>query len=84
VDEKTDQNELIKALDQHISALNDDYYSARKYNLKDPKLTCIPKGTIYNYMKSLQKLGAQNKMPRVLNEEQASRWFDFLRKNGVI
>ena len=84
VDEKTDQNELIKALDQHISALNDDYYSARKYNLKDPKLTCIPKGTIYNYMKSLQKLGAQNKMPRVLNEDQASRWFDFLRKNGVI
>jgi len=35
-------------------------------------------------MKSLQKLGAQNKMPRVLNEDQASRWFDFLTKNGII
>jgi len=29
-------------------------------------------------MKSLNKLGAQNKMPRVLNKQQALQWIDFL------
>ena len=76
--------ELIKKIDKELSLLNDDYYSARKYNLKDPKLTCIPKGTIYAYMKSLEKLGAQNKMPRVLNDAQAARWFEFLSENGIV
>jgi hypothetical protein len=34
-------------------------------------------------MKSLQKLGAQNKMPRVLNDAQAALWFAFLSENGI-
>jgi phenylacetate-coenzyme A ligase PaaK-like adenylate-forming protein len=83
VDDNEDRGELIKKIDRELSLLNDDYYSARKYNLKDPILTCIPKGTIYAYMKSLEKLGAQNKMPRVLNDAQATRWFDFLSENGI-
>jgi hypothetical protein len=29
-------------------------------------------------MKSLNKLGAQNKMPRVLNKQQAAQWLDFI------
>ena len=83
VDDNEDRGELIKKIDRELTLLNDDYYSARKYNLKDPILTCIPKGTIYAYMKSLEKLGAQNKMPRVLNDAQATRWFDFLSENGI-
>jgi hypothetical protein len=83
VDNQENSMELIQKIDKELSLLNDDYYSARKYNLKDPKLTCIPKGTIYAYMKSLEKLGAQNKMPRVLNDAQATRWFEFLSENGI-
>ena len=83
VDESTNPEAILVALDKQLSALNDDYYSARKYNLKDPQITCLPKGTIYSYMKSLQKLGAQNKMPRVLNDAQASLWFAFLSENGI-
>jgi hypothetical protein len=84
VDNQENSMELIQKIDKELSLLNDDYYSARKYNLKDPKLTCIPKGTIYAYMKSLEKLGAQNKMPRVLNDAQATRWFEFLSENGIV
>lgn len=76
-----DESELILTIDKNLCELNDDYYSARKYNLKDPKITCLPPGTIYAYMKSLEKLGAQNKMPRVLNENQAANWFAFLASN---
>ncbi len=83
VDESTNPEVILVALDNQLSALNDDYYSARKYNLKEPRITCLPKGTIYSYMKSLQKLGAQNKMPRVLNDAQASLWFEFLSENGI-
>lgn len=83
VDESTNPEAILVSLDKQLSALNDDYYSARKYNLKDPQITCLPKGTIYSYMKSLQKLGAQNKMPRVLNDAQASLWFAFLSENGI-
>lgn len=83
VDESTNPEAIVVALDKQLSALNDDYYSARKYNLKEPQITCLPKGTIYSYMKSLQKLGAQNKMPRVLNDAQAALWFEFLSENGI-
>jgi phenylacetate-coenzyme A ligase PaaK-like adenylate-forming protein len=83
VDESTNPEAILVSLDKQLSALNDDYYSARKYNLKDPQITCLPKGTIYSYMKSLQKLGAQNKMPRVLNDAQAALWFAFLSENGI-
>ena len=75
--------ELMQAIDRELSSLNDDYYSARKYNLKDPKITCLPKGSIYRYMKSLEKIGAQNKMPRVLNDEQAQVWFEFLTRENL-
>ncbi|MFM1808892.1 MAG: hypothetical protein RLZZ382_117 [Bacteroidota bacterium] len=83
VEESTNPEAILVALDNQLSALNDDYYSARKYNLKEPRITCLPKGTIYSYMKSLQKLGAQNKMPRVLNDAQAALWFEFLSENGI-
>ena len=78
-----DKEAILNQLDSILNQLNDDYYSARKYNLKTPKITALPKGTIYAFMKSLQKIGAQNKMPRVLNEEQAKQWYTFLKHAGL-
>jgi phenylacetate-coenzyme A ligase PaaK-like adenylate-forming protein len=83
VDPHVSPEELMQVIDRELSSLNDDYYSARKYNLKDPKITCLPKGSIYRYMKSLEKIGAQNKMPRVLNDEQAQVWFEFLTRENL-
>lgn len=75
---------LIAKIDQELCKLNDDYKSARKYSLGNPKITLLPKGFIYSYMNSLAKLGAQNKMPRVLNDAQAEIWHAFLEKSGMI
>jgi phenylacetate-coenzyme A ligase PaaK-like adenylate-forming protein len=83
VDSNMSPKALMQAIDRELSSLNDDYYSARKYNLKDPRITCLPKGSIYRYMKSLEKIGAQNKMPSVLNDDQAKVWFEFLTREGL-
>lgn len=73
-----DSSMLQKTLDNRLFELNDDYRSARKYSLNPPKITGIKPGTFYAYMQSLGKVGAQHKLPRVMNEEQSKSWFAFL------
>lgn len=73
-----ESSKLMELIDQKICSLNDDYAYVRKHALNLPTLTYLPKGSFYNYMKSLNKLGAQNKMPRVLNKQQAKQWIDFI------
>ena len=77
----SDADKLIKQIDRELSKINDDYKSARKYTLNDPKITIVPSGTIYKYMSFLGKEGGQNKMPRVLNEKQSQQWHSFLNDN---
>lgn len=76
---ENDLSLLLKTLDNRLAELNDDYYSARKYSLKTPKITALKPGTFIKYMQSMGKIGAQNKIPRVMNEEQAIGWFEFLQ-----
>jgi hypothetical protein len=73
-----DENKLIELIDRKICSLNDDYAYVRKHALNHPTLTYLPKGSFYGFMKSLNKLGAQNKMPRVLNSQQAVQWVKFV------
>jgi len=76
--ENIEASKLIELIDQKICFLNDDYAYVRKHALNRPILTYIPKGGVFNFMKSLNKLGAQNKMPRVLNKQQATEWLNFI------
>ena len=76
--EGIEASKLIDLIDKKICSLNDDYAYVRKHALKHPTLTFIPRGSFYDFMKSLNKLGAQNKMPRVLNKQQAAQWLDFI------
>ncbi|MFM7667649.1 MAG: GH3 auxin-responsive promoter family protein, partial [Bacteroidota bacterium] len=77
--EGVEPSKLIELIDRKICSLNDDYTYVRKNALNSPTLTYLPKGSFYNYMKSLNKLGAQNKMPRVLNKQQAGQWLEFIK-----
>jgi hypothetical protein len=65
-----------------LGLINDDYAYVRKYNLGTPTFQIIPTHLFYGFLESLGKLGAQNKMPRVLNQEQAKKWLEFLSANG--
>jgi len=68
----------MKYLDGALCRLNDDYKSARKYSLGKPKVKIIPPDTFYGYMKSVGKIGSQNKMPMVLNTDQANLWLNYI------
>lgn len=75
-----DTKQVIRELDGYLCQLNDDYASARKYNLSFPKVTTVPRGTFYQFMQSFSKFGSQTKMPRVLNEQQTANWYEFLSR----
>lgn len=75
-----DQEEYSAVLDGHLEEVNDDYRSARKYNLGKPKVTFLPLEKFYEYMEYREKIGAQFKFPRVLNFGQASDWEAFLSR----
>jgi hypothetical protein len=81
-DEVVDPSEVMEKLDKKIGEINDDYYSSRKYNLKDPVLRIIPTNAFYGFLESIGKLGAQNKFPRVLNKAQSEKWLSYLENNG--
>jgi hypothetical protein len=77
-----DEGALLRYLDEKLMELNDDYASARKYNLATPELNVLPLSTFYSFMKASGKIGSQHKFPRVLNSEQAKRWLTFLSLNA--
>ena len=77
-DAQVDERILIQNLDRTLCELNDDYASARKYNLNLLEVKVLPVQTFYSFMKESGKMGSQNKFPRVLNVEQAKRWLSFL------
>lgn len=59
-------------LDAELKRINTDYEAKRKGNmaLKRPKLRQMPKNSFYNWMKSRNKLGGQNKVPRLSNSRE--------------
>jgi len=61
--------EFTKLLDEKLQQLNSDYEAKRKGNmaLELPLIESLPKGTFYKWMKSRNKLGGQNKVPRLSN-----------------
>ncbi len=59
-------------LDQRLREINSDY-DAKRYKdmaLIEPIVHHVPEGTFYNWMKSRDKLGGQNKVPRLSNSRE--------------
>lgn len=76
-----DKKILMKEIDSELSILNDDYKSCRKYNLNDPEIRLLNPSVFYEFMEKIGKAGSQNKFPRVLNEDQALKWLEFIGNN---
>lgn len=56
-------------LDKNLQELNSDYAAKRIGNLllQHPVLHAVPNGTFYKWMEGRNKLGGQNKVPRLAN-----------------
>ncbi len=63
---------FAEVLDNALKSMNSDY-EAKRYNnmiLKQPIIHVAKKDTFYNWMRSKNKLGAQNKVPRLSNDRK--------------
>lgn len=79
-----DKKRFAECMDKKLAELNDDYAYVRKYNLQRPNFKFIPDQTFYDFLEFLGKIGAQNKMPRVLNKDQSEKWLQFLNVTSSI
>jgi hypothetical protein len=61
---------FTEIFDNALKALNSDYEAKRYHNmiLQPPLITPLEKGTFYLWLKSRNKLGGQNKVPRLSND----------------
>ena len=63
--------EFARVLDQKLCERNEDYeaHRARGYGLKAPQVWAARPGMFAAWMKSLGKLGGQNKVPRIITNQ---------------
>jgi hypothetical protein len=67
-----DMNEFTSLLDDTLKSINSDY-EAKRYkdiNLVKPIVRSVPPGTFNRWLKSKNKLGGQNKVPRLSNTRE--------------
>lgn len=63
---------FTQILDDSLREINSDY-DAKRYNdiaLQAPKIEVLRKGTFYRWMEKQNKLGGQNKVPRLSNDRK--------------
>ena len=70
--EPSDLNRFIDILDDTLKSINSDYEAKRHkdLNLVKPVVRSVPKGTFNKWLKVKNKLGGQNKVPRLSNSRE--------------
>jgi hypothetical protein len=68
----SDLSEFINILDNSLKSINSDYEAKRfkDLNLILPVVRPVPKGTFNKWLKTKDKLGGQNKVPRLSNSRE--------------
>lgn len=63
---------FIVALDESLKKMNSDYEAKRSYNLSlgMPIVRVIGRGAFYGWMKQREKVGGQNKVPKLANDRK--------------
>jgi hypothetical protein len=63
---------FAKAIDDDLKKRNDDYraHRAEGFGMHAPKVHAAAPGTFAGWMKSRGRLGGQNKVPRIINDQQ--------------
>ncbi len=68
----TDIELFAKALDASLKSLNSDYEAKRSFglSLRMPMIKVLPRNFFYKWMESREKMGGQNKVPRLANDRK--------------
>lgn len=67
-----DLEDFATVLDENLKKLNSDYEAKRSYNLSltKPIVKMLEPGDFYKWMKSREKSGGQNKVPKLSNDRK--------------
>ncbi|MGI6047654.1 MAG: GH3 auxin-responsive promoter family protein [Petrimonas sp.] len=67
-----DLEDFATVLDENLKKLNSDYEAKRSYNLSltKPIVKILEPGDFYKWMKSREKSGGQNKVPKLSNDRK--------------
>ncbi|MBL0300105.1 MAG: GH3 auxin-responsive promoter family protein [Cytophagaceae bacterium] len=65
-------------IDNFLKILNDDYAVERNHALDEIKVSILPNNHFIDWMKANNKMGGQNKFPRVLKGKTKDNWLEFL------
>ncbi|MCX7697565.1 MAG: GH3 auxin-responsive promoter family protein [Bacteroidales bacterium] len=68
------------AIDNYLKNLNDDYRTERLEAIRKVEVEVLPLQLFYDYLKSIGKIGAQIKFPRVM-KKNLEDWIAFVEKN---
>jgi len=70
--EPDDLEKFTRLLDETLKSVNSDYEAKRHkdINLVMPLVKSVPRGTFTRWLRSLNKLGGQNKVPRLSNTRE--------------
>jgi hypothetical protein len=79
-DDPVDASLLKESLDEKLKILNDDYRVERASALQDVIVEVVPHSMFLNWMKVHNKVGAQNKFPRVMKDIQFKEWEEFVSR----
>ncbi|MBK7391327.1 MAG: GH3 auxin-responsive promoter family protein [Bacteroidia bacterium] len=80
VDDPCEELQITEALDEKLKILNDDYRVERSSALNNIIVKVVPSTVFLNWMKMNNKVGAQNKFPRVMKITQFAKWEEFVDK----
>ena len=63
--------QVAHVIDETLKRRNDDYraHRAEGFGMKAPEVRAVPPGTFAAWMKSRGRLGGQNKVPRIINDQ---------------
>ncbi len=80
--EPKNMNEFIEILDKSMQHQNSYYFDLIEGRiLQKLKVTTIPENGFQQYMKSIGKLGGQNKLPRLSNDRKIADDLEKIKKN---
>lgn len=78
------ENTLVRnRLDELLQKSNDDYRVERKFALSNIQVTILPKSTFIGWMENRGKIGAQNKFPRVMNDQLYVSWVKYVTNASI-
>jgi hypothetical protein len=76
-----DSNKVRELIDEKLKILNDDYRVERSSALKDIFVEIVHPSVFLMWMEAHNKVGAQNKFPRVMKNHQFAAWESFVNSH---